>query len=244
MPSETVGPGAPTWDRIRTGLTSPAPMFVRERVVKSIRLFFKNQGFHEVETPLFVRHPGMEPYLEVFGTTWRTAAGRSFPGFLTTSPEYAMKKLLAAGISPIYQVCKSFRNEEEASFRHNPEFTMLEWYRSEADYDEIMTDCEGLFRSTAHQVDPGFDGSWTYQGQRIELAIPWERLSVVDAFARYAGVDLKPARLPCSTLLARKATVCQMIRPGNRCFTRYCSTKSSQTWVEVVRQFSMSTRSH
>jgi lysyl-tRNA synthetase class 2 len=132
----------------------------------------------------------MEPYLEVFATSWRTALGRSYPAFLTTSPEYAMKKLLAAGIFPIFQVCKSFRNEEEASARHNPEFTILEWYRTEADYEDVMRDCEDLFRETALQIDPTFDGSWRYQGIQVDLASPWERLTVVEAFARYAGVDL------------------------------------------------------
>jgi lysyl-tRNA synthetase class 2 len=190
MPPETAGAGLPTWARIRSGTASPSPRFVREQVVDAIRSFFKQRGFHEVETPLFVRYPGMEPYLDVFATTWRTALGQSHPGFLTTSPEYAMKKLLAAGIGPIFQVCKSFRNGEEASARHNPEFTILEWYRPEANYEDVMEDCEDLFRETARRIDPELTGSWRYQGQSVDLASPWERLSVTEAFGRYAGVDL------------------------------------------------------
>jgi lysyl-tRNA synthetase class 2 len=132
----------------------------------------------------------MEPHLEVFATTWTTRLGEQ-PGFLITSPEYAMKKLLAAGIAPIFQICKSFRNGEEVSSRHNPEFTILEWYRTNADYRDLMVDCEELFRQVARALDPSSDGaSWTYQGARIDLASPWERLSVREAFARYAAVDL------------------------------------------------------
>jgi elongation factor P--(R)-beta-lysine ligase len=180
-----------TWERIRGGQASAAPRLMREPVVDAIRTFFKGRGFREVETPLLVRLPGMEPYLEVFETSWSDARGERRRGFLTTSPEYAMKKLLAAGLGPIFQVCKSFRNGEDASARHNPEFTILEWYRPDADYTTLMEDCEELFRHVARAVDPraGGDGR-TYQGQRIDLASRWERLSVHDAFRRYAVVDL------------------------------------------------------
>ncbi|HEX5416453.1 MAG TPA: EF-P lysine aminoacylase EpmA, partial [Chloroflexota bacterium] len=168
------------------------PRFVRERVIDATRAFFKERGFHEVETPLFVRYPGMEPYLEVFPTAWRDSRGECHPGFLTTSPEYAMKKLLAAGVAPIFQICKSFRNREDVSARHNPEFTILEWYRANADYTAIMQDCEELFRAVARAVRPESEGSrWWYQGKSIDLAGPWERLSVREAFARYAGVELR-----------------------------------------------------
>jgi lysyl-tRNA synthetase class 2 len=181
---------APTWERIRRGELSSKPRFVRERVVDAIRAFFKERGFHEVETPLFVRYPGMEPYLDVFGTTWRTARGESYPGFLTTSPEYAMKKLLAAGIAPIFQLCKSFRNGEEVSARHNPEFTILEWYRTHADYRDLMADCEALFRHIAETLDQTSGGLWRYGGEILHLEHAWERLSVQAAFERYAGVDV------------------------------------------------------
>ena len=191
MPPETTGASARTWQRIRTGQASPAPRLIRETVIDVIRSFFKSRGFHEVETPLFVRSPGMEPYLEVFATTWRTARGESHPGFLTTSPEYAMKKLLSAGLGPIFQVCKSFRNGEEVSQRHNPEFTILEWYRPESDYQDLMDDCEELFRAAAREIDPEYRGTWRYQGQAVDLGSPWERLTVAEAFQRYSEVDLE-----------------------------------------------------
>src|SRR5207244_3681495 len=155
-----------------------------EGVVDGVRAFFKSRRFNEVETPLLVRHPGMEPHLEPFETALVTARGQRRQGFLTTSPEYAMKKLLAAGLERIFQLCKAFRNREEVSAGHNSEFTMLEWYRANADYTALMDDCEELLRELA-----GRD-RLTYQGVELDLRRPWQRISVRDAFARYAGVEL------------------------------------------------------
>ncbi|HLH72027.1 MAG TPA: EF-P lysine aminoacylase EpmA [Chloroflexota bacterium] len=180
-----------TWEKIRRGIMAAGPRLLREPVVDTIRTFFKARGFREVETPLLVRSPGMEPYLEVFQTEWRTVRGEHYRGYLTTSPEYAMKKLLAAGIGPIFQICKSFRNGEEVSALHNPEFTILEWYRTNADYRALMADCEELFREIARAVYSESQAErLTYQGKVVDLTTPWERLSVHAAFERYAGVDL------------------------------------------------------
>jgi lysyl-tRNA synthetase class 2 len=164
----------PTWRRVRDGRQDVAQLLARERVVDGIRAFFKARGFHEVETPLLVAHPGMEPHLEVFKTELVTARGARADAYLTTSPEYAMKKLLAAGLGRIFQVCKAFRNREEVSAGHNPEFTILEWYRANADYTALMDDCEGLLGELS-------EGS---------LKQPFERVSVREAFERYADVNL------------------------------------------------------
>lgn len=169
----------PTWQRVRDGRQDVARLLARERVIDGIRAFFKARGFHEVETPLLVAHPGMEPHLEVFQAALVTAGGARADAYLTTSPEYAMKKLLVAGLDRIFQVCKAFRNREDVSRAHNPEFTILEWYRANADYTAVMDDCEALFDALA--------------GDRADLRPPFERLSVRDAFARDAGVDLDAA---------------------------------------------------
>lgn len=180
----------PTWERIQRGLGSARHQLTREPVTDALRRFFKARGFREVETPLFLRCPGMEPHLDAFASRWRSPRGRTADGFLATSPEYAMKKLLAAGIGPLFQICKSFRNGEDVSSRHNPEFTILEWYRPDADYRALMDDCEALFRDIAESLQPATLGrTWTYQGKAIDLQTPWERLSVRDAFQRYAGVE-------------------------------------------------------
>jgi lysyl-tRNA synthetase class 2 len=189
--NDTIRVASPTWEKIRATRALAAPRLTRERVVDAIRAFFKGRGYHEVETPLFVRCPGMEPYLDVFQTTWRTVRGESYLGYLTTSPEYAMKKLLAAGIGPIFQICKSFRNGEEVSALHNPEFTILEWYRTHADYTALMDECEELFRHLARTIDPRGNGDgFRYRGNWIDVGSRWERLTVREAFKRYAGVDL------------------------------------------------------
>lgn len=189
------GPGEleePTWLRIRRGLETSRPRLVRQAAIGAARSFFTGQGFHEVETPLLVRSPGMEPYLEVFSTCWLDNRGERHHGFLTTSPEYAMKKLLAAGIAPIFQIAKSFRNREDTSARHNPEFTILEWYRVHADYRDIMSDCEELFRHVARTLEPAGGGKvWRYQGRVIDLGSSWERLTVRDAFRAYADLDVE-----------------------------------------------------
>ncbi|HEY7907930.1 MAG TPA: EF-P lysine aminoacylase EpmA [Thermomicrobiales bacterium] len=183
----------PTWQRLREQPALRYGYLARGRVIRAIRAFFDARGFEEVETPLLVASPGMEPYLDVFETHLTTARGVSHRAFLTTSPEYAMKKLLVAGLPRIYQICKSFRNGEEVSRGHNPEFTILEWYRAHADYRAIMADCEELLVAIWRDFDgarPTDEPALIVDGMRVTLAPPWERVTVREAFARYASVDL------------------------------------------------------
>jgi len=164
---------------------------VREQVIDTIRAFFKNDGFNEVETPLLVQSPGTEPYLEVFATKLELADGRNMPGYLLTSPEYAMKKLLVAGMSKIFTICKSFRNGEGIGPMHNHEFTILEWYRANADYEDIMVDCENLCIEVAKKVRTDFDSSYfNYLKREFNLTPPWPKLSVTKLFETYVGVDV------------------------------------------------------
>ena len=172
------------WQKIRENPKLMATFLVREQVIDGIRHFFKTHHFHEVETPLLVKYPGTEPFLEVFETQLKTAEGQSQRGFLITSPEFALKKLLTAGLGNIFQICKAFRNNEGISSRHNPEFTMIEWYRVEADYTDIMKDCEQLLIS----LNGG--NNLTYQGREYDLTSPWPKVSVAEAFQKYAQVDV------------------------------------------------------
>ncbi|MGI8857389.1 MAG: EF-P lysine aminoacylase EpmA [Thermomicrobiales bacterium] len=203
----------PTWQRLREQPTLLDSYLVRGRVIRAIRAFFDARGFEEVETPLLVAAPGMEPYLDVFETRLTTMRGASHRAFLTTSPEYAMKKLLVAGLPRIYQICKSFRNGEEVSRGHNPEFTILEWYRANADYRAIMADCEALLAAIWHDLNrdaqPGVEPAIDVEGKRVVLASPWERLPVREAFARYADVDLDAllTEADMQACLARKGYV-------------------------------------
>lgn len=174
-----------TWQQIQQSPQLLQQYLVRERVIDGIRNFFKQANFHEVETPVLVESPGTEPYLNVFQASLEMDA-KTYPGFLLTSPEYAMKKLLVAGLPRIFQVCKSFRNDEPYSSSHNPEFTILEWYRSHADYRDIMNDCEQLL---LHLIKSTGKETFSYQGREYDVKTPWPRISVAEAFERYVGVD-------------------------------------------------------
>src|SRR5437868_8889632 len=112
----------------------------------AVREFFAEDGFIEVETPALQVSPGLEPHLRAFGTVLHEPGeGRGRPLFLHTSPEFAMKKLLAAGLPRIWQLAHVFRDGERSA-THHPEFSMLEWYRADAGYEALMADCEALLR--------------------------------------------------------------------------------------------------
>ena len=156
----------------------------RAKIIAGIRQFFDEKGFVEVETPLMVSQPGMEPHLEAFQTMYEM---RQF--YLHTSPEYAMKRLLAAGFERIYQICKVFRHEPVGRM-HTPEFTMLEWYRAYADYTDIMVDTEYLIAGLA--IDLYGEPVVRTDQYAVDLTPPWERISVREAMLRYAGVTADP----------------------------------------------------
>lgn len=160
----------------------------RYEIIRAIREFFHSQKFIEVETPLLVVSPGMEPHLEAFQTRFVTESGsESRELFLPTSPEFHMKRLLVRGHQRIFQITHSFRNGEVGG-HHQPEFCMLEWYRANRDYTSIMRDTEELvFHVATHVVGSSVIGSGAGS---IDLTPPWERLTVREAWQRYTGIDL------------------------------------------------------
>lgn len=149
-------------------------IIVREKVIDTIRNFFKNQNFHEVFTPILVPIPSIEPNLEVFKAELRTSKGVKRDGYLIMSPEFSIKKLLSQGIGSCFEITKCFRNEEEVSSLHNPEFTMLEWYRVGGNYFDVMEDFENLFLKII-----GKD-KLTYQGKVYDIKKPWPRIRIPD----------------------------------------------------------------
>ncbi len=186
-----------TWEKLKIGEIGFEKHWQRETVIDTIRHFFKSEGFHEVFTPTLVPVPSAEANLEVFETQLRTARGEKRKGFLIMSPEYALKKLVAAGSGSVFEITRSFRNEEEITAMHNPEFTMLEWYRVGADYRKVMEDFENLFCEIVQKVRPGADlSSWVYQGQTYDLRKPWLRMSVAEVFERMAEVDTETMLSP------------------------------------------------
>jgi elongation factor P--(R)-beta-lysine ligase len=161
--------------------------FLREKVIKAIRAFFDANGFHEIEAPILIAHPPAESYIDVFETTLLDRSRKPHKAYLSTSPEVPLKKLMVAGLKDCYSITKSFRNTEMQSTLHNPEFTILEWYRVGADYKAVMEDCEELILSIHKSVCQ--DSFLTYQGKTIDLSLPWDRLTVAESFKKYASVD-------------------------------------------------------
>ncbi len=149
----------------------------RALICDFIRAFFTKQGFLEVETPL--RMPAVAPELYI-------APFQSEGWFLATSPELHMKRLLAAGYDKLFQISHCFRKEERGRW-HNPEFTLLEWYRTGVDYLQMLNDTEQLVITIAARL--GLGNKIQYQGQDIDLMPPWPRKTVHEAFLKAAGWD-------------------------------------------------------
>jgi len=145
----------------------------RARVLRELRAFFERRGFIEIETPLLVPSPGLEIHLD---------AVRAGDGYLITSPEYQMKRLLAGGLERIFQVCKCFRANERGA-HHSSEFTMVEWYRAYESLDAIADDVEQL-------VQAACGATARVGGREIAVTAPWAKVAVGDAMRDWAGVTV------------------------------------------------------
>ncbi len=153
----------------------------RAKIIWKTRQFFSERGYLEVETPHRIPAPAPESHID---------AVPSDKWFLHASPELCMKRMLAAGYEKIFQICRCWREEERGS-QHIPEFTLLEWYRAGSDYLTLMDECEELIQALA--ADIGFGEKVTYRSQSILLTSPWERMTVEEAFNRYAKISAKEA---------------------------------------------------
>jgi elongation factor P--(R)-beta-lysine ligase len=153
----------------------------RAKIVGAIRMLFEKKGFLEVDTPHRIPVPIPESHIDVIPSgSW----------VLHPSPEICMKRMLAAGFDRIFQICHCWRDGERGTF-HLPEFTMLEWYRANADYTALMEDCEAVVRSATAAVGPGYE--LVRNGRTIELEETWERLTVREAFSRFGGMTAEEA---------------------------------------------------
>ncbi len=153
----------------------------RALIVRAIRDFFIHKGYLEVETPCRIPAPAPENHID---------AQPSGKWYLQTSPELCMKRLLSAGYPKIFQICKCFRQKERGR-HHLPELTLLEWYTAERDYRHMMGQCEQLLVYVAAHT--GIGNALYYQGKTIDLTPPWNRMTVADAFDRFASVSLEKA---------------------------------------------------
>jgi elongation factor P--(R)-beta-lysine ligase len=178
-------PPRPAWDPDAYADRRPF-LIARNRLQAALRAWFASEGFLEVETPILQISPGNEAHLHAFATELiRPDLSRS-TRHLHTSPEFACKKLLAAGERRIATFARVFRNRERTR-THSPEFTMLEWYRAEEGYEAIMADCHALLRVAA---DSAGRPAVSFGGRSCDLGAEPERLTLVEAFRRHAGIDL------------------------------------------------------
>jgi lysyl-tRNA synthetase class 2 len=161
-------------------------LLTRNRIQAAIRGYFAAAGFVEVDTPGLQVSPGNEAHLHAFATEAIGHGGERTPIYLHTSPEFAMKKLLAAGETRLFQFAHVWRNRERGAL-HHPEFTMLEWYRAGEPYEALMTDCAALLRLAAETSGAV---RLLYRGREADPFAAPQRLSLAEAFTRYAGIDL------------------------------------------------------
>ena len=158
----------------------------RGRIVRALRQLFEERDFVEVETPALQVSPGNEAHLHAFATEILTPGGARAPLYLHTSPEFACKKLLAAGERRIVNFARVFRNRERSPL-HHPEFTLLEWYRAGESYDVLMNDCAEVLATAAETAGTK---ALSWRGRTADPFATPERLTVAEAFVRYAGFDL------------------------------------------------------
>jgi len=159
----------------------------RGRILGAVRSFFAARGYVEVDTPALQVSPGLEPHLRAFKTMLHDPRGHeAAERYLHTSPEFAMKKLLVAGMPRIWQLAHVFRDGERGA-THHPEFAMLEWYRVGATYHDLMDECAALIGICQDAADAE---TLVWRGRTADARRSWQRLSVADAFEEHCDIDL------------------------------------------------------
>jgi lysyl-tRNA synthetase class 2 len=176
---------SPWWDRQAHADRRPF-LLARGRILSALRRWFEAEQFIEVETSALQVSPGNETHLHAFATELVEPGGARRPLYLHTSPEFACKKLLAAGEQRIFTFAPVFRNRERGAL-HHPAFTMLEWYRAREPYERLMEDCAALLRIAA---EAAASGTLRFAERVADPLAPPQRLTVAEAFSRYAGIDL------------------------------------------------------
>lgn len=172
----------PPWHPDSLGARLPA-LRRRARLAAEVRAFLAARGYAEAETPCLVPSPGAEVHLRGFRTRFEPHLGAGGPGrdlWLRTSPELALKRLLVGGAGPVFEFARVWRNGEAAPPRHAPEFTMLEWYGPGLSLEGLMDEAEAMLRAV---LPPRV----SHAGAETEVAAPFERVRVAEAFAAWCG---------------------------------------------------------
>jgi elongation factor P--(R)-beta-lysine ligase len=178
-------PRSPWWDRDVHADRRPL-LAARGRIRDAVRRYFTEEGFTEVECGALQVSPGNETHLHGFSTEQIAPDGARRKLYLHTSPEFACKKLLAAGERRIFTLSQVYRNRERGDV-HAPEFTMLEWYRAEETYESVIADCLHILKLAAHEAG---STSFRFRGRQADIGLAPERITVAEAFRRHAGLDL------------------------------------------------------
>jgi elongation factor P--(R)-beta-lysine ligase len=176
---------SPWWSAARHADVRPF-LAARNAINRAVRAWFDEQGFAEVETGILQVSPGNETHLHAPRTELTSAGGEQATRYLRTSPEFACKKLLAAGEQRIFEFARVFRDRERGDL-HLPEFTMLEWYRANAGYDAVMADSVVIIAQAAQATGIG---RFAFRGKTADPFAEPELLTVAAAFERFAGIDL------------------------------------------------------
>jgi len=161
-------------------------LLARGRIAASLRAWFAAHEFIEVETAALQVSPGNEAHLHAFATELISPGGVRAPLYLRTSPEFACKKLLVAGETRMFEFARVFRNRERGAL-HHPEFTLLEWYRANEPYETLMDDCAALMAEAARSTGAQ---QFAFRGRSVDPFAEPERVTVAEAFSRYADIDL------------------------------------------------------
>ena len=216
----SVSPSPPWW---RPDIHEDRRPFLtaRGRIKTSLRAWFDDQGFTEVEAVALQVSPGNEAHLHAFATEIIGPSGARSPLYLHTSPEFTAKKLLAAGETKIYDFARVWRNRERGPL-HHPEFTMLEWYRTQEPYETLMTDCVAIIRRAAEVVGAK---TLNWQHHTCDLFAEPERLTVAEAYRRFADIDL------LATLAADGSTDRDALASAAR--QSHVRTSTDDTWADI-----------
>ena len=179
-------PKSPPWWRPDIHADRRPFLLARGRIVRAVRRWFDDRDFLEVEAAALQISPGNEAHLHAFATEIIAPDGSAGRLYLHTSPEFACKKLLAAGERRIFDLARVWRNRERGAL-HHPEFTLLEWYRAEEPYETLMADCAALLALAAETAGAQ---AFEFRGRRCDPFADPERITVAEAFEHFAGVDL------------------------------------------------------
>jgi elongation factor P--(R)-beta-lysine ligase len=193
----------------------------RAAIVRAVRAWFEVRTFVEVETPALQVSPGNEAHLHAFATEAIGHYGERTPLYLRTSPEFAAKKLLAAGEPRLFELARVWRNRERGPL-HHPEFTMLEWYRTQEPYEALMADCAALLTLAAEAAG---SKQWSFRGQAVDPFVEPDRMTLAEAFDHFAGIDL------LSTVETDGGTDRDALAAAAR--ARSVRTAPDDTWADV-----------